>query len=69
MTAAERLARTRSARARLDHVSRAGLVERPAASQRPRCYAAGRDESDPCQAGTPGCSIDHDSDRGGCATW
>lgn len=29
-----------------------------------------RDESEPCQAGTPGCCIDHDSDKGGgCETW
>lgn len=34
-----------------------------------RSYATGRDESEPCQAGTDGCAIDHGTDEGGCATW
>ncbi len=34
-----------------------------------RHIAWGRPETDPCEAGTPGCSIDHNRDRGGCHTW
>lgn len=33
-----------------------------------RVYAD-RDERDYCQAGTQGCSIDHQADRGGCEGW
>ena len=35
----------------------------------PRTYAVDREESDPCQAGTVGCSIDHAVDNGGCEGW
>ena len=34
-----------------------------------RAVAWDRPEGDPCQAGTPGCAIDHAADRGGCETW
>jgi hypothetical protein len=34
-----------------------------------RVYATDRDEADSCQAGTPGCSIDHSADNGSCETW
>lgn len=34
-----------------------------------RVIAWGRDESDACQASTPGCSIDHMADNGPCETW
>lgn len=35
-----------------------------------RVIAWDRDEADPCQAGTPGCAIDHSADEGdGCETW
>jgi hypothetical protein len=35
-----------------------------------RVIAAGREETEPCQAGTPGCSIDHTRDSGdGCEGW
>lgn len=34
-----------------------------------RVYATDRAESDPCECGTVGCSIDHGRDDGGCATW
>lgn len=42
------------------------------ASSKPlaRVYALDRDESEPCEALTPGCSIDHRLDAGdGCETW
>lgn len=35
--------------------------------QRP--VAAQRRETEPCQAGTPGCSVDHAQDDGECETW
>jgi hypothetical protein len=28
-----------------------------------------RKETEACQAGTVGCSIDHDADHGSCETW
>lgn len=34
-----------------------------------RHIAATRDERDPCEAGTPGCCIDHNRDDGPCETW
>jgi hypothetical protein len=35
-----------------------------------RVYATDREETEACQAGTPGCSIDHSRDSGdGCETW
>lgn len=34
-----------------------------------RVVATGRDEEDACQAGTPGCCIDHNKDHGSCDTW
>ena len=34
-----------------------------------RVIAWDRDESDSCEAGTPGCPILHRDDRGGCETW
>lgn len=34
-----------------------------------RHYATDRDETDACQAGTPGCAIDHAADRGACEGW
>jgi hypothetical protein len=34
-----------------------------------RVYAVDREETDPCEAGTPGCSIDHTKDYGDCASW
>lgn len=37
-----------------------------------RRYADDRDESEPCQRGTDGCSIDHDAEpgpTGSCETW
>lgn len=34
-----------------------------------RVYADDRGEDESCQAGTPGCAIDHATDEGGCATW
>ena len=35
-----------------------------------RMIAWGREETDPCEAGTPGCSIDHSVDEyDGCETW
>lgn len=30
---------------------------------------ADRDESETCQAGTPGCCIDHSHDHGSCEGW
>ena len=43
----------------------------------PRITAWDRDEEDPCEAGTPGCSVDHTAERNrdgdkqerGCDTW
>lgn len=34
-----------------------------------RVYAVNRPEHEPCQAGTVGCSIDHDRDNGSCEGW
>lgn len=34
-----------------------------------RAIAVGRDETDPCEALTPGCCIDHNRDTGDCQTW
>lgn len=35
-----------------------------------RIYAEDREETEPCQKGTPGCSIDHDADDNeSCETW
>lgn len=34
-----------------------------------RTYAMDREETDPCEAGTVGCSIDHNNDKGGCESW
>lgn len=34
-----------------------------------RVIVADRDETDACEAGTPGCCIDHNADRGSCETW
>jgi hypothetical protein len=34
-----------------------------------RVVALDRDESESCQAGTPGCCIDHGQDEGTCETW
>lgn len=35
-----------------------------------RVIAWGREETDACEAGTPGCAIDHANDKGdGCETW
>jgi hypothetical protein len=34
-----------------------------------RVVAMDRKESEPCQAGTPGCCINHDEDHGSCETW
>lgn len=34
-----------------------------------RMIDGSRAETDPCQAGTVGCCIDHGEDRGGCQTW
>ena len=28
-----------------------------------------RDETDPCERGTPGCSVRHTTRDGDCATW
>lgn len=36
---------------------------------RDRTIATDRDEQEPCQAGTPGCCINHNRDRGGCECW
>lgn len=34
-----------------------------------RVYATGRDESEACEANTPGCAIDHARDNGSCEGW
>jgi hypothetical protein len=34
-----------------------------------RLVADTRPEEEPCQAGTPGCCIDHTFDDGSCETW
>jgi hypothetical protein len=34
-----------------------------------RRIAWSRKEIEPCEAGTPGCCIDHRLDNGGCTTW
>lgn len=35
-----------------------------------RVIAWDREETEPCEAGTPGCAIDHTKDEGdGCETW
>jgi hypothetical protein len=35
-----------------------------------RRIAWDREETEPCEAGTPGCCIDHMQDKGeGCDTW
>lgn len=34
-----------------------------------RVYATDRAETDACEAGTPGCAIDHTADRGNCEGW
>jgi hypothetical protein len=34
-----------------------------------RIYATNRPESEPCEAGTPGCCIDHNQDHGSCECW
>ena len=34
-----------------------------------RVIAWRRKESEPCEANTPGCSIDHTRDHGSCDTW
>jgi hypothetical protein len=34
-----------------------------------RVVAWSRAETDPCQAGTVGCCIDHELDQGDCETW
>jgi hypothetical protein len=36
---------------------------------RERVYATDREETEACQAGTPGCSIDHNTDPDACETW
>lgn len=34
-----------------------------------RVYATDRDETEPCEANTPGCAIDHSVDLGSCEGW
>lgn len=34
-----------------------------------RAYAWWRPMTDPCEDGTPGCSIRHTADAGGCEPW
>lgn len=34
-----------------------------------RVVAWDREESDTCQAGTPGCCINHNADHGSCEGW
>lgn len=34
-----------------------------------RVVATDRKESEPCQASTPGCCIDHNVDHGDCQGW
>lgn len=47
----------------------------PPSSSSLRIYAEGREETEPCQASTPGCSIDHTAEaaaglpEAGCESW
>ena len=34
-----------------------------------RAYADDREETEPCEAGTPGCCINHNIDHGSCEGW
>lgn len=53
-----------------DPACRCGITGRKTYPPEERVIAWGREETDPCESGTPGCSIDHRADtHDSCETW